>query len=889
MTGLDASTAATIAALVVAILAMLVAVTQVVQQYFVTGQLIRLCDSVVYGKMPGRGRRVWQMSQLRFRVVYCIPQVSLHRALWPVKLPHIPSYAKGSQTLPDLGLLRIGDSEGDDIFDSKFQRPRPVGRPSVSFAAGEASWVSFCRAVQPSSGRSMVLDLIQADADRCPPDLPNVPIQMSMRDIVVMGLMTGMKCTQASFESKSLSMQGLAGTITTSQHPLLGPLLHFSSRDLSVEEITDLQVGTGTIDPSWMARIWDEVVVAGHRYTRQERMRIERDEAIWTRRPRGRAMVPANRNLSPPPASLYGLRRRPSVASTAAIPSQSNDQDMIPHLNTPTASSSCREYQTLWTRSDGDWYVDNSVRNTSQTHTTISLGLKNRARVTNSTLKDIPGTKRGLWVRMWTAMLQKKRKISSDALSDHFGIEIEHGNLGLGAINSYRNNPRRPVGPKQSYLHSSHRHAQDQGAALQPRWFIKDYIDRKRAMTQDKEIADDGPRDGPLLIGWYDDEGQEVTELNGTQENLGKMVIEMWARSKSESGQQRASFYAQKWRDVVRRRQLDRESRTRDQSLSSSSSFRNRSQSRSSNRYRSSDSTRSRRTFDSGDPWSQTPSRTSLHSNVSGYYPSGMLHRRQPTLYASYNADLHSRDSSSDTSKLNRTRGSQSRSSSHVRSRPPVKRDFEYGDTTVSTNPVTQLYNKPDASESPKSPGSGQTQSHVRVEFGHEIHLIESSSSEGDANKNEKRSSVEKRSISPRKESSKTRRDAVEPAKGILKPPKEKFPEEPNPIREGVAPLKNTDLKGVPSGARWTKIDRRLVSPAALKAGNERFEEQTDYVIVLRVLQKEEIQEYALRTTELRGWYMLCNSYCTPLRHRDRSSKRRTKKQNRKPFRRKPY
>jgi hypothetical protein len=182
---------------------------------------------------------------------------------------------------------------------------------------------------------------------------------------------------------------------------------------------------------------------------------------------------------------------------------------------------------------------------------------------------------------------------------------------------------------------------------------------------------------------------------------------------------------------------------------------------------------------------------------------------------------------------------------------------------------VSQLYNKPDASESPKSPGSGQTQSHVRVEFGHEIHLIESSSSEGDASENEKRSSVEKTSMSPRKESSKNRPDLVEPAKGILKPPKEKFPEEPNPIREGVAPLKNTDLKGVPPGARWTKIDRRLVSPAALEAGNERFEEETDYVVVLRVLQKEEIQEYALRTTELRGWYKLCDCCGTPLSHKN--------------------
>ncbi|KAJ6146661.1 hypothetical protein N7497_008643 [Penicillium chrysogenum] len=76
------------------------------------------------------------------------------------------------------------------------------------------------------------------------------------------------------------------------------------------------------------------------------------------------------------------------------------------------------------------------------------------------------------------------------------------------------------------------------------------------------------------------------------------------------------------------------------------------------------------------------------------------------------------------------------------------------------------------------------------------------------------------------------------PPKGILKPPREAFPEEPNP--------------GIPPGARWTKIDRRLVNPEALEAGNERFEERSDYVIVLRVLSKEEIQQYAVKTQEIR-------------------------------------
>ncbi|KAJ5360490.1 hypothetical protein N7517_009681 [Penicillium concentricum] len=90
------------------------------------------------------------------------------------------------------------------------------------------------------------------------------------------------------------------------------------------------------------------------------------------------------------------------------------------------------------------------------------------------------------------------------------------------------------------------------------------------------------------------------------------------------------------------------------------------------------------------------------------------------------------------------------------------------------------------------------------------------------------------------------------PPKGILKAPRPAFPEEPNPVREGVAPLKDAHKQGIPPGARWTKIDRRLVNPEALEAGNERFEERSDYVIVLRVLSKEEIQQYAVKTQEIR-------------------------------------
>jgi hypothetical protein len=92
------------------------------------------------------------------------------------------------------------------------------------------------------------------------------------------------------------------------------------------------------------------------------------------------------------------------------------------------------------------------------------------------------------------------------------------------------------------------------------------------------------------------------------------------------------------------------------------------------------------------------------------------------------------------------------------------------------------------------------------------------------------------------------------PLRGILKQPSARFPEEANPLREGVAPHReDKKLKDVPPGARWTKINRKIVNPEALSLGKERFEVRDDFVIVLRVLSREEIQDYAEATQVLRG------------------------------------
>ena len=88
--------------------------------------------------------------------------------------------------------------------------------------------------------------------------------------------------------------------------------------------------------------------------------------------------------------------------------------------------------------------------------------------------------------------------------------------------------------------------------------------------------------------------------------------------------------------------------------------------------------------------------------------------------------------------------------------------------------------------------------------------------------------------------------------KSILRKPRDKFPEHPDSVREGVAPHKEMPKKDVPPNARWTKINRKLVNPEALEQDGIRFNEYVDHVIVLKAMDLEEIEKYTRKTAEIR-------------------------------------
>lgn len=250
---MDSGTIAAIVALFVAAIALLVAFAQVAQQYIATADLIRKCDSTVYGPLPGKGRRVWKWRQMRFKVFYASPHISLTVELWP-------GMYRASCGGSDIGNLL----PARDCSDSVNLDPEP----------GQASWAVFYGVVQQSCYRDLCYQMLAGDADLCPSDLPVIPIQVSLRDIIVMAFMNGMAVTYAcQYPTKVISMQGPPGALSSAEHPILGTIIHFAAHRITGNYGVTLN---GKINPGWMHRLVAGCRVAGKDFTPFERDHIEK-------------------------------------------------------------------------------------------------------------------------------------------------------------------------------------------------------------------------------------------------------------------------------------------------------------------------------------------------------------------------------------------------------------------------------------------------------------------------------------------------------------------------------------------------------------------------------------------------------------------------------------
>lgn len=801
----DASTLAAIAALAVAFVAFLVTSAQALQQYLVSGQLIRICDSVVYGKLPGQGHRVWQFSQFRFRVVYSIPQISLSPNLWI----GISSKARTADIAsPPLPSLKVSES-----------------KTNGTLIAGEASWVSFTRTIQHACGHSLRYKMVDGDADRCPSDLPVVPMQLSMRDVVVVAIMAGMECTDVSFQSQSLSMQGDAGTITSSRHPVLGALIHFAPKD--VFENHGISGNNGTVNADWVARMVDIVTVAGCRMDSHDRMHFEEDESSWIKSTNYEGPVRSQRPQTLPISSTLRQRRRtisshdePDQTSCSAHQDEQKVSDNT--ASSFIASAALRRPQ------DGEWSFGraDSMKASESTSATPSPSNSHatqrysriRATLDNSLRKAMRAASSNNTSSILPVSVPKEqnqppsmRQAVGGSCPGGPGGEhvVDYTVAGAGAGPPFRTHQR------QDSLAES-------VAASRRR---KAGINEKSQQTNQLFLLDSDA-------------------LGRSAESTKQLSAEYSDVQSNNLNSARSEYVTSRWQEIIQKRRKDR-SRGRSQSA------------------------RVVRATSGGA--GRRPPMTIRPSQQMGRHQLRLREDHRSTGAAESDTDSNEkREYDASNTDISPGRGRR-RNSSLVRKRTgaqvvaygnqPISSNSPSSDTaerdwsSASADPNRIISQQPDQRTSP-SPheGPGSLGDHSSSVIDSSLRPSKSGSSAGDKPRKRVRmvSPAPSVELDSRVHSPSSPPHEILETRGILRRPTEHFPEHPHFPREGVAPLASVP-RDVPRDARWTQIARQLVDPEALILGNERFEERQDHVVVLRVLTMEEMTQYALVTARLRG------------------------------------
>ncbi|KAL8867978.1 MAG: hypothetical protein Q9174_005300 [Haloplaca sp. 1 TL-2023] len=199
---------AALAALVVAAVALVIASAQLAQQVFATAYVIRKCDRIVTGGLTKGGTRQWHWRQFRFTVKYQTAVFSL------------PYHVYDS-----LGIncsVRVGSPAGDmwqRAVKQWWERRNPA----------QACWVSFvqdlaaCNCLGPRE-----LGTREESGDRIPDDLTVAPTRVDSITILLSCVALGMQVYRYSPTTGEITISGKIGSISSSAHPVLGGLVHYS-------------------------------------------------------------------------------------------------------------------------------------------------------------------------------------------------------------------------------------------------------------------------------------------------------------------------------------------------------------------------------------------------------------------------------------------------------------------------------------------------------------------------------------------------------------------------------------------------------------------------------------------------------------------------------------
>ena len=200
-------------ALVVAAVALVIALTQLAQQLLATAYVIRKCDSIVTGTLTKGGSRQWHWRQFRFTVIYqsivfTLPS-SVYRDLGIISTVQI------SQTISSLtASIKIRDR-------AKETRPKRT--------SSQACWISLLQdLIAVGCLRPEDICTKEESGDRIPEDLTVAPNRVDCMTILLGSIAMGMQVFRYSPTTGEIFLGGGSGSISSSSHPVLGVLLHYS-------------------------------------------------------------------------------------------------------------------------------------------------------------------------------------------------------------------------------------------------------------------------------------------------------------------------------------------------------------------------------------------------------------------------------------------------------------------------------------------------------------------------------------------------------------------------------------------------------------------------------------------------------------------------------------
>lgn len=196
-----------LAALIVAAVALVVASAQLVQQLLATAYVIRKCDRIVTGGLTRGGSRQWHWRQFRFTVNY--------QAI----VFELPSSIHSSLDIsPTIQVHRPSKELYDRAVKTRPQRKSTQG-----------CWVSFVQDLAMSYClRPEDIGQREESADRIPDDLTVAPARVDCMTVLLSCIAMGMQVFKYSPTTGEITLGGGSGSVSSSIHPILGGLLHYS-------------------------------------------------------------------------------------------------------------------------------------------------------------------------------------------------------------------------------------------------------------------------------------------------------------------------------------------------------------------------------------------------------------------------------------------------------------------------------------------------------------------------------------------------------------------------------------------------------------------------------------------------------------------------------------